>query len=380
VADTTNSPVLLLKGPEGLCTSVLIAPTLVATVRHCVAELVEGILQCTAAGDLVASSTGAGELGADDSPAAVSFFTAARAAAGDTSGTPDAVGTQVLSTGAPSVCRDDLAFVVLNQAIAGIHPVPIRLYTATVAGEGVSTWGYGFTTNPQDPMVLRFRDDVSVVGVGPATPTSTTQPAPVRALRLGPGEVSCNGDSGGPVFSNATGALVALISFGEQATLGPYCVENTGADETTGPVLADYGDLVLSAFAAAGATPIEESAALSDGGEAGAEASRDGGVSEPLDATGDTTVDGSGDDGVDAVSLAEDASPPVAQWEEATATGSGCAVGAARGVGAESPWSLLAVAWGMTAAGCVRCRRRAARHRVHHFQLPFGRRGSVGRG
>jgi hypothetical protein len=362
VADTAGSPVLLLKGPEGLCTSVLVAPTLVATVRHCVAQLVEGLIACTASGDLVASSTGAGELGADDAPADLSFFTAARAAAADTNGTPDAVGVQILSTGAPSVCRDDLAFVVLNQAIPGIVPVPIRLETATAAGEDVSVWGYGFTTEAQDPVVLRYRDDAVVVGVGPATPSSTTQPAPVRSLRLGPSDLTCNGDSGGPIFSNATGALIGLVSFGPQATLGPFCSDTGGADATTGPVLSDYQDFALSAFAAAGATPVEETQPASDGGAVQAEASVDASDSA-LDASGDGVAeggsdagtDGTADGGVDAFSEADSGLPPADGPEEASATGSGCEVRVEQR--ADSPWSPFGFVGAMSAAILARRRR-----------------------
>jgi len=55
----------------------------------------------------------------------------------------------------------------------------------------------------------------------------------------------------------ASGAVIGLVSLGSQASAGPYCSDGTTAD-TTGPQLADYRDLVLSAFKAAGASPILE--------------------------------------------------------------------------------------------------------------------------
>jgi hypothetical protein len=315
----------------------------------------------------VASSTGAGELGADDVPGDLGFFTAARAAANDIQTAPDAVGTQIVSTGAPSVCRDDLSFVVLNQAISGVLPVPIRIDSPTAVGESVSVLGYGFTSVEQDPIVLRGRDDIVVVGVGPPTPSSTTQPAPVRSLRLGPGAITCNGDSGGPIFSNATGALIGLISFGAQATSGPYCTPTPGSDETTGPVLSDYRDLVLSAFAAAGATPIEEAVASSVDGSVASEASVDASDSQ-VDAASDGGDSVSVEDAVDGTAQPQDASPRTEAGGQLTATGAGCEVLAGRGVGTRFPWDPVAAVGVLVVA--VLARRRRSRNRQFCRPIP----------
>jgi hypothetical protein len=254
----TASPVLYLTGPQGACTAVLIAPTLVATAHHCVAQLIAGNPQCTSAGDLVPTGDGAGEIGNDDAPASLSFFSAARLAAGQSTSDADALGAQIFSAPSPSICRDDIAFVVLDRVIPGLLPAAVRIDEATQAGEAVTVFGYGLTDQLDDPTLLRERDDGQVVGVGPDSPTTVPQAAPVRSLRIGPGTVTCNGDSGGPVVSTASGAVVGLVSLGTQATsLQPYCVDGSSAD-TTGPRLAAYCDLAMSAFAAAGATPIRE--------------------------------------------------------------------------------------------------------------------------
>jgi hypothetical protein len=259
-ADASGSPVLYLEGPQGTCSSVLIAPTLVATARHCTAQLVEGAPSCTPEGQLLPTGSGGGEIGSDDAPSALRFFSAAsaaRMAAGGGSIPADAVGVRILSTKAPSICCDDLAFVVLDHPIAGLAPASVRIDRPTEVGESVSVFGYGLTERAMAPTVLRVSHDARIVGVGPDEPTSVPQAAPLRSLRIGPGVVTCNGDSGGPVLSMASGAVIGLVSLGSQASAGPYCSDGTTAN-TTGPQLADYRDLVLSAFKAAGASPILE--------------------------------------------------------------------------------------------------------------------------
>ena len=287
VASTSGPPVLYLEGPQGTCTAVLIAPTLVATARHCTAELVEGPSSCDSEGNLIPNGSGAGELGADDAPSALSFFSAAHVSSGHVADTPDAVGTQIFSTQAVSICADDLAFVVLDHAVAGIHPASIRIDSPTQVGEGVSVFGYGFTDVSMAPLLLRVRNDAQVVGVGPSTGTSVPQAAPPRSLRVGPGSVTCNGDSGGPIMSTASGAVVGLVSLGTQATSGPYCTNGTTAD-TTGPELSQpvYRDLIMSAFKAAGASPILEMFPSDGGVEGGKPPPKEGGA-PPRDAGSD---------------------------------------------------------------------------------------------
>jgi hypothetical protein len=185
------------------------------------------------------------------------FFTPERAASMDTS-TPDAVGSQIFDTQTTTSCRDDIAFVVLNQAMPGRSPLPIRLTDTTVAGEDVSVTGYGLTEIAGDPLALRTRDDMQIVGVGPDTPINITQPAPLRAVRIGPSAATCSGDSGGPITAASTGAVIAVVSLGfEAASSGPFCADQQTSD-TTGPRLAEYSALATTAFQAAGQTPVLE--------------------------------------------------------------------------------------------------------------------------
>ena len=146
-----------------------------------------------------------------------------------------------VSTNTSTSCRDDLAFVVLSQPLTGITPVAVRLDDSTYLGESVSAWGYGLTATPGDPLALRVRTTAVIAGVGYDAPTTATQLAPIRAIRVGPDDITCNGDSGGPITSNVTGAVIAIASLGaESSTTMPACAPRGGGADTTGPRLGAY--------------------------------------------------------------------------------------------------------------------------------------------
>lgn len=288
VDSSLDSPVLYLSGPEGTCTATLVAPTLAVTARHCVAETPEGSFTCTPQGDLVMNGTGAGQIGADDAPGSLSFFTNAQVVSGTVyAGAPDALAKTIISTNTFTSCRDDIAFVVLDRAIPGVALAPVRIGSPTAVGETVSAWGYGLTTQATDQLALRVRNNAQIVGVGSDAPASGTQFAPLRAVRLGPDDVTCNGDSGGPIISSATGAVIAVASLGDLANFStPTCTDH-GTPDTTGPRLAEYRDLALEAFAAAGASPVLENTGGPDaavpegGGDDASEAPEAGGELNP---------------------------------------------------------------------------------------------------
>ena len=354
--DAGDSPVLFVNGPEGFCTAVLIAANLVATARHCVATLAEGAESCTPAGELAPGSVG-GALGADNAPGSIYFYASSRATAGVGKGTPDAIGAQIFSTQSPSACRDDLAFVVLDRPFSAAQPIAVRLDTSTATGEMVKVYGYGLTDQPAAAIALRVRGDATIVGVGPSVATDLTQAAPVRSVRVGPGEVTCNGDSGGAIIALSTGALVAIVSAGAQASaLAPYCAPSSVAS-TTGPRLAEYRDLALSAFAAADAGPLAENvadAALSADSTAGYEDSTSVDAGDPTDAD----VDAEGE--------------PISGGDEMQRTtealGGGCAIGRPnqRGIAHAIPFGLAVI---LSARG-ARAARRKTRRKGKAFVRP----------
>jgi V8-like Glu-specific endopeptidase len=350
LSDAADSPVLFLRAPQGTCSALLVAPNLAMTARHCASQLTEGQADCDPSGNLVSNGSNAGALGADDTPSALAFYTAASVAAGNTSGTPDAVGAQIVSTQSPSVCRDDLSFVVLNQPIQGISPAAIRITGTTQVGEGVSIWGYGLTATAGDPTALRVRTDGRVSAVGPDTPSSEAQPAPVRALAIGPGSTTCSGDSGGPFLSNVTGAAIGIVSLGPTASsLSTACTVSTTVD-TTGPRLAEYQDIITAAFQAANASPISETPTPSDGDAA----------APPPD---DVDATSSADAGIAPTDDAAIRPPPPESESDSTAApsldaSSGCAVAVARSSRThfDAAWTTIALAGFVTAT--ARRRRR----------------------
>jgi hypothetical protein len=277
----------------------------------------------------VLSGSAAGQLGALYAADQITFLKSTSVSSEDFATAPaDGTGAQIVSTTASTVCSDDLAFVVLASPILGLTPLAVRL-AQTEVGESVSVWGFGFTQQPEDPTLLRVAS-ATLTAIGPSTPTTLAQGAPLRAARVGPGTVTCNGDSGAPVTSNATGALISLVSLGPVASTTLSCPVDGNAS-STGPLLSDYSSLVLSAFAAAGVSPnLEEGDAMAP----------------PPPPSGDAT------DATDDAS----AGAQSARGGDNTPEGSSCAAGVAssRGVSAEGLWSVAAAC----AAVAARRRRR----------------------
>ncbi|MBI3205641.1 MAG: S1 family peptidase [Myxococcales bacterium] len=238
VDDTTHPAVVLLNNPGGNCTASLIAPNLVLTARHCVAQNITQGIGC----DINGKSSNGDHVGANYAASSLKVFTGAQP--NPWGSTPAAVGTQLFTVNTKNLCNADIALVVLNKAVTVAPPLKIRRDAPPVIGELVTAVGYGAVNdNQQGSGKRRMRANVTVRSVGKdwnelngAGELSTTQAV-------------CSGDSGGPIFS-AGGAVIGIASRVSKCT---------DPNASAKYVRLDYHkDLINQAFAAAAASPTLE--------------------------------------------------------------------------------------------------------------------------
>jgi hypothetical protein len=233
---------------EHLCSGTLVAPNLVLTVRHCVAYTGPEAFRCTVAGELVDNPNGGGELGADYPARSVEIY------AGTTPRVePIARGAKIVSSLSQNVCRNDIAFVVLDRPL-DLPVAPVRIRQPTPRGELVKMVGYGSDGNMA--IVLRDsprrrREHEPILRIGPDSledGVTTTRP---RTIVMG-GPAACRGDSGGPLLAETTGAIVGVFSLLERADCLDPDIELFYTH--TSP----FEHLALEAFSAADAAPYFE--------------------------------------------------------------------------------------------------------------------------
>ncbi len=256
--DEHDSVVLLaiLHGnvPGGLCTGTMVAPNLVLTARHCVAETDHGAL-CTVDG----APYSGGAVGKSYDPEDILVYTG-RLAIQDMGEEEYAAarGKRIIVEDEPVLCDRDVAFVLLDRPI-DVPVAPIRLGKKPRTGESLTAVGWGLTEEGRTPNKRMKRDGVRVEAVGPLVFDEPT--------RIGLGrsefivrEATCSGDSGGPAFAS-TGAVVGVISRGgngkdSSSNRAEGCIGRNTMNFYTH--LADKASFVERAFEAAGYAPREE--------------------------------------------------------------------------------------------------------------------------
>ncbi len=246
-SDASEDYVLRLEskaiGSEGEnCTSTLVAPNIVFTALHCVSYFGAGKFSCAPDGTLNPTAPGDGELGALAPPESVKVFVGA-----STNTEPDAYGIKVFGTGASNICRNDFAIVILDRNL-DLPVASLRLVRPMAKGELMTVVGYGLTETDVSNG-RRRRTGVPVTDVGPLVLSGPTTAAP-RTFVTSQGP--CFGDSGGPAFSEDTGALSGVYSLAG----GQVCTARNIRNVYTR--LSPFTNLIEQAFAEAGAEPVLE--------------------------------------------------------------------------------------------------------------------------
>jgi MYXO-CTERM domain-containing protein len=241
-------------GVMNSCTGSLVAPNVVLTARHCVSNLVEGNFTCTDAGELTADSKG-GRFGALIDASKLTIYVGAAFKE-----PVAALGAKVFATQTPTICRNDLAVIVLDREISGAPIMPVRLDRGNERGEVLRVVGYG-QTEDSTAGVRRAKEGLTISQVGTSTFRPNGDAIPPRTfLTLGP--ALCIGDSGGPALSSA-GAVTGIYSQLVGACNSP------NARQYFTQVAPFAADVIAPAFELAGYEPIAESSST-NGGDAGA--------------------------------------------------------------------------------------------------------------
>jgi MYXO-CTERM domain-containing protein len=246
-------------GVTNSCTGSLVAPNVVLTARHCVSNLVEGNFTCTDAGELTADSKG-GRFGALIDASKLTIYVGAAFKE-----PVAALGAKVFATQTPTICRNDLAVIVLDREISGVPLLPVRLDRGNERGEVLRVVGFG-QTEDSTAGVRRAKEGLSISKVGSSTFRPSGDAIPPRTfLTLGP--ALCIGDSGGPALSSA-GAVTGIYS-----QLVGAC-DSPNARQYFTQVAPFVTEVLTPAFELAGYEPISESSSPSgDAGAAGAPSS-----------------------------------------------------------------------------------------------------------
>lgn len=211
-----DATVLVVRG-QGACTGTLIAPNLVLTARHCVAEpRQEGETDCVSYGPTASASEMEIYLGVDAQPG---------------NGSPDAVGSKISVPQTSNMCGFDVALVQLDRELKGAKTAKVR-FTELAPNEKTLAVGYGVDgQDQQNPS--RMQRSTTVLGVGPKALQYKTKDGQTVTYDLPKGDVAtgestCYGDSGGPLY-DSQGAVVALTSrgipFEDDGSHGNGCID-----------------------------------------------------------------------------------------------------------------------------------------------------------
>jgi len=242
---------------ELICSGSLVAPNLVLTARHCVTTTSDVGFTC----DLSGNGSDGGALGGDYDPTTLYIF-AGQGAPGLLAA-PTAHGIKLFHDDATNVCDHDLALIELDHALD--YPVAtLDLDTPLAVGQTITAVGWGVVADGGSPLVRQALGGVSILDVGPESNPLGYDVAPNE---FAVGQSICDGDSGGPAL-DAKNAIVGVVSSGGNNTTSTStnpAVTCLGAQTVNlYTETAPFRDVILSAFAAVGATPVLTSVPLGE--------------------------------------------------------------------------------------------------------------------
>jgi hypothetical protein len=196
---TEQDAVVKLVNGDEFCSGSLIAPNLVLTARHCVADP-DPAEECAAYGPTRPANG----------------FKIFIGVAVQADGEPAALGERITVPTTSNMCSFDVALIQLDRDVVGARIATVR-FSALAPNEPTVAVGYGVDGQDQPP-AARMQRSTTVLGVGPTTVAYTARDGTTVRYAAPNGDVvtgesTCYGDSGGPLL-DSLGQVVAVTSRG----------------------------------------------------------------------------------------------------------------------------------------------------------------------